>query len=439
MVQKALSLFWSSLGVWHTLFWSAFTLLALVGLGLLLMRLNQPELFKRTWPRVRAAAARWSGWAALAVAFVCSFTLLGVLGHLVQARVNAGAGSSSVRTADPDAAPTTQAAPTVTYLTEKKYLRSLTIPPELLKRVKLEGMQALSAYLQDPQSQNLTKLVDRFRRRGRDLIFTREATLVSEVPVKLDQSRMNLTLDFVNPTQGARRTYYNASFAAQYAFTNPLNTPVTARFYFPLPEGSGTLADYRVVVDGQELTAADLENGSYWQGSVPGGKQVSVQVTYRHQGARGWSYLLGTRREPIRDFSLNVSSNQAAKFKRYSLYPTRSARTLGSTNLSWELKNVITAQDIALTFSSTNLKETLGKLYSFVPFALAFGLLFGVVWAFWRGLSARPLQVMLALLGLIAGTALGGVLMNYFPAFMAGPLGAGLAAVLALRGLGSRP
>lgn len=74
-----------------------------------------------------------------------------------------------------------------------------------------------------------------------------------------------------------------------------------------------------------------------------------------------------------------------------------------------------------------------------MPFALAFSLLFGVVWAFWRGLSARPLQVMLALLGLIAGTALGGVLMNYFPAFMAGPLGAGLAAVLALRGLGSRP
>lgn len=436
MVQVALDLLWSVLAGWQTFFRWLLWLGVIGGVVLIYLRIFRRPSYERLLPRLRETFLPLGGWGAALLTFALAYSALGVLGQLVLHRVSAGDSTSSSRGADPDAAPTTQEAPRVTYLTEKTYTRSLTIPPELLKRVRLEGVQALSPYLTDPTSENVIKLRDRFRRSGQDVLFTRESTLLSEEPIKLDRSRMNLALDFVSPLQGARRSYYNANFSAQYAFTNPLKKPVTARFMFPLPQGSGTLSDFQVIVDGQELSAADLANGNGWEGQLAAGQKVNVQVTYRHQGARGWSYLLGARREPMRDFALNVKTNQPAKFRRYSLYPNRMVSTLGGKNLSWELKNVITAQDISLSFTSSSLRETLTKLYTFAPFALLLAGLFGALWTRWRRLSVTPLPVALAALGILAGTAFGGVLMNYLPAYIAGIIGAALAAVLALRALG---
>lgn len=442
MVQTAVELLWSVLASWQTLWRWLWWLVVVGGSALLLTWLFRRPVYDFLVKRLRQLRPLATWGAALLSVGLC-YSLLGSVGELVLRRVSASANASAGRTADPDAAPTTQAAPTVSYLTEKTYTRSLTIPPALLRTVKREGVQVLAPYLQDPTSQNIVSLRDRFLRNGQDIIFQRESTLLSEEPIKLDRSRMNVSLDFVSPMQGALRSYYNATFSAQYAFTNPLPTPVTARFAFPLPQGSGTLTDFLIVVDGKELTAADLMNGNGWQGEVQPRQTVNVAVTYRHQGARGWQYLLAGRREPIRNFALTVRTNQTPKFARYSLYPGRVSRTLGSTNLSWELKNVITAQDIALSFTASNLRETLTKLYTFAPLALLLSGIFGLAWARWRGLQATPLQatplqVSLAALGVVMGTAFGGILMSYLPAYLAAPLGAAVALALALGSLGVR-
>ncbi len=436
MVQTFMDMLFSLLASWHTL-WRWLLWLGLFGgVWLVYLRVFRRASYDRLLPRLRETFVPLGGWGGALLLFALSFSLLGVVGQVVLHRVSAGDSTSTSRNADPDAAPTVQEAPRVTYLSEKKYVRSLSLPPELLRRVKAEGVQALSPYLTDPTSDNVIQLRDRFRRSGQDVIFTREATLLTEQPIKLDRSNMNLSLNFVSPLQGARRSYYNAAFNAAYAFTNPLKTPITARFQFPLPTGSGTLSDFQVVVDGQELSAADLANGTGWQGDLKPGQTVQVKVGYRHQGARGWSYRLGARREPIRDFALTVRTDQPAKFRRYSLYPTRSVRTLGTTNLAWQLKNVITAQDIDLSFSASSLRETLTKLYGFAPLALLLAGLFGALWTRWKGLGTTPLRLVLAVLGLVTATAFGGVLMNYLPAYLAGPLGAALATALALWSLG---
>lgn len=436
MVQEALRMIWSVFYGWHGLLAKLLWVAVWVGLAAVLLRIAYRQAFDNLWPRLRENLGPILTWGGALLVFGVGFALLGKLGTVVQYRVSAGESTTTARGADPDAAPTTQQAPKVTYLTEKKYIRSLTIPPELLRRVRVEGVQALAPYLTDPTSENITRLVDQFRRSGTDVVFTREATLLSENPIRLDRSLVNVNLDFVSPMQGARRSYYNASFSAQYAFTNPVPETVTARFQFPLPEGSGTLSDFQVIVDGVELSAAALTDGSGWSGTLKPGQTVNVQVTYRHQGARGWSYLLGNRREPIRDFSMTVRSNQAVKFQRYSLYPTKTARTLGGTNLAWELKNVITAQDIALSFTSASLRETLDGLYAFVPFALQLAALFGLLWTFWRRLTVTPVQVGLALAGIVIGTFLGGMLMTYLPVYFAGLIGALVSTLLAVLALG---
>ncbi|WP_420596902.1 hypothetical protein [Deinococcus sp.] len=436
MVQVALDNFWLLFAGSRGWLWFALIAALIGALVLLTLRLRQPERYGRALGWLRGAGAPVAAWAGVLLLLAFTFAALGVLGPLVISRVSVGENARAGNGADLDAAPTVQPSPVITYLTERTYTRTLILPPTLLKRVGEQGVGALAPYLNDPSSENVTRLADQFRRSGQDVIFTRQATLTTEEPIKLDTSRVNANLDFVTPARGARRTYYNATFAAEYAFTNPLGQAVTARFQFPLPQGSGTLSGFKVIVNGQELSAADLSNGSRWEGRVQAGQTVSVRVTYAHQGARGWSYLLASRREPIKDFELNVRTNEAAKFARYSLPPTRTARSLGSNTLTWNLKDVITAQDVAMTFSSASLRETLAKLYAFAPLSLLLAAAFGALWAGLRGLRATPGQVALSLLALLAGLALGGVLMSYLPVVWAGVLGSAVATSLALRALG---
>lgn len=382
--------------------------------------------------RVAGSAAAWVGVAALLGAAVW---MAGPLARVVQGRLSAAESLARGRGADADAAPTVQAAPSVAYLTERTYTRSLTLPPGLLRRLDTGDLGALTPYLGEPGSGNVTRLADRLRRTAQGVVLTREVTLRAEEPVRLDQSRLGATLEVVSPLWGALRPYYQANFTAQYAFTNPLDRAVTARFTFPLPQGSGTLSDFSLAVDGRELPAASTLRG-VWEGRLAAGQRVKVDVHYRHQGARGWSYALGSRRESLRDFSLTLRTNGAPRPARYSLPPTRTSRTLGGVVLAWELKNVITAQDVALTFPVGSGRETVAKLHAFAPAALLLAALFALLWGRPRGLRMAPAGAALALLGLGLGTVLGGVLLSYLPAPVAAPLGALVGAGLALYAVG---
>ncbi|AWN23542.1 hypothetical protein DKM44_10155 [Deinococcus irradiatisoli] len=434
MVQVALDEFWSLFAGWHTLLWLVLLLAVLGTLGVLTLRQRggPPAAAATGW--LRGVGAPVGAWLAALLVLALTFAALGILGDLVVGRV--GTHETSVPGGDLGASPTTQAAPSASYLAERTYTRTLVVPPSLLRRVGEAGVEALAPYLTDPTSQNVTRLVDQFRRSGQDVLFTRQATLSVEEPIRLDTSRVAVVLEFVTPARGAKRTYYNAAFNAEYAFTNPLDQPVTARFRFPLPEGSGTLSGFKVVVGGQELTAADLSGGSQWEGELSPRQTVTVQVAYAHQGARGWSYLLASRREPIQAFELTVQSSAAAKFAPASLPPTRTSRRLGRTTLSWNLKDVITAQDISMTFSSASLRETLTKLYRFAPTALLLAAAFGALWAWQRGMGLTPASAALATVAVLLGLTLGGVGMSYLPVLWAALIGSVVGGALALRVLG---
>lgn len=438
MVQATLETLWSALGQGAGRLWPLLVLALVLGLAARLWRVLNPAAARRWGRRLAPALSRPLAWAGVLALLGAALWVYGPLGRVVQGRLAAAENAVQGRGADADAAPTTQEAPRVTYLTERTYTRSLTLPPDLLRRLDAGGLNGgldvLAPYLGDPGG-NVTRLAERVRRTAAGAVLTREVTQRAEEPIRLDGSRLRASLNFVSPLWGARRPYYQANFAAQYAFANPLDRPVTARFSFPLPQGSGTLSDFAVSVDGRELPASDALRG-FWEGRLAAGQRVRVEVHYRHQGARGWSYVLGSRRESLRDFSLTVQTNGAPRFLRYSLPPTRTARTLGGTTLAWELKNVITAQDVALTFPVGSGRETAAKLYAFAPAALLLAAVFALLWGRTRGLRLMPAAAALALLGLTLGAVLGGALLSYLPALLAAPLGAAVGAGLALRALG---
>ena len=296
----------------------------------------------------------------------------------------------------------------------------------------------LSSYLQDPSSANIVSLRDRFTRSGQDVVFSREATLQTQEYITLASSKVAADLNFVDAAAGSRQSYYNGAFDGQYAFVNPLSTPATVRFAFPLPRGSGTLSGFTMTVNGQPYSAADLTDGSVWKGQVAGGAPVTVRVVYRHQGSRGWSYDLSQRREPVKSFDLTIRADQPAKFQRYSLFPTSVDRSAfgGSQTLRWNLQNAITAQNVAVVFKQGSLRETLAKLHHFTPLSLLLGLALLLVWARVRRLYLHPLLLGMALLGLSLGFVVGGVLTGYLNPVLAELLGAALGICLALLSLG---
>ncbi|WP_291426811.1 hypothetical protein, partial [Deinococcus sp.] len=140
MVQTFTDMLFSLLASWHTLWRWLLWLGLLSGGWLVYLRVFRRASYDRLLPRLRETFLPLGSWGGALLLFALSYSLLGVVGQVVLHRVSAGDSTSTSRNADPDAAPTVQEAPRVTYLSEKKYVRSLSLPPELLRRVKAEGV-----------------------------------------------------------------------------------------------------------------------------------------------------------------------------------------------------------------------------------------------------------------------------------------------------------
>jgi hypothetical protein len=376
-------------------------------------------------------------WLAFAIALAGGVFVLHVTQLATDQRFVAMEYAQNASGADSDATSMVQAAPRASFLSQKTYRRILTIPPYLLGRVTAEGVGALAPYLTDPSAENVTRLVDSFRRSGRNVVFQRDATLQIETPIKLDASTVDASIDLVDPTFGGRRTFYRASFGGKYVVHNPTGREARVRFTFPLPTGSGTLSEVRFLADGKPVTVPDLTNGYVWDGTLAQDATATFEVAYRNQGARGWSYRLSGRREPIAKLDLAVHANRAPKFARYSLFPTTVSHGIaGGYTAEWHLQNVVTAQDVGVVFSQLDVRETLAKMLTYAPVALFVAILFVAAYAWRRRFSVEPFQAAVAVAGYALGLALAGILTWYLPLVVGVVLGCAVAVVLALRALG---
>ncbi|HEV3155379.1 MAG TPA: hypothetical protein VGZ02_16330 [Candidatus Baltobacteraceae bacterium] len=409
----------------------AFVVIA-IGIGIL----DRAKLlgFLSGVPIVLRRSAAWAGVAAAVAAAV-------MLLHLVQIatdqRFGAMENAQTTSGADTDATSMLQPAPSAYYLTQKTYRRILTLPPELLTRITTEGVDVLAPYLTDPSMDSVTRLSDTFRRSGKRIVFQRDATLAVQQPIKLDASTIDEDLAFTDPAFGGRRSFFNSKFNATYVFHNPTSGRAHVRFSFPLPSGSGTLSNARFVVNGTAMDVSDLTNGFVWEGDLPQNAAATVQVSYANQGARGWSYGLSMRREPIAKLDLTVHSNRTPKYARYSVFPTSASRAFGgSSTTMWHLENVVTAQNIGLVFSQLDVRETLARMLSFAPLALVLAGMFVAVTAWRRHRAITPLQATIATAGFTLGLALAGIFTWYVPLILAVCAGCGVALLLAVRALG---
>lgn len=301
-------------------------------------------------------------------------------GTLVQARktVDSRRGTiqqaSASRRREPNLSGVVQFAPAVAVLENKTYTRTMTLPPDFASRLGAEGVQVLAPYLQDPTAENVSKLVDSFKRSGQDVVFTRELTRVDEVPVPADAA--DLSVQFRDEGAPSGRRHYDAEFTGEYRFANPRTATAPMRFAFDLPEGGGTVQEFYIQVANQRVMEPD-ERGNYvWKGDVAPGTQVVARVHYRVTGAAQYDYRLGSERRRIGNFRLVTISSQPPQFAKSGIYPS----SISGSRAEWKLRDVLTAQAISLVFPRADLNsQILDKSMVMLPVALA---LFAAA-AFW--------------------------------------------------------
>lgn len=431
MVQTALTVLLGALRALLDLALPAALVLAALALALGGLALIDRDRARRALHELSTRAPDLGGWALAALLMATSLLVLNVSRRAVDARIAAQQSARYANAADPDGGQTVQVAPSAALLESRTYTRSLLLPNDVATRIRVtNSLDSLLPYLGNP-GDTVQDLRENFTRTPAGLRYTREVVMQSERPLEFDRSVVRADLRFVEPA-GGRGTYYTAAFQASYRFRNPLSTPATLRFAFPLPGGSGTLSGFTLTVNGQALSASDLLNGSVWEGQVPAGGSVDVQVAYAHQGSRAWSYQL-SRREAIKDLDVTVTADRPAKFQRYSLFPTSQTRPAlgGPATLRWQLKNAVTAQDVAVVFTQGSVRETLTKVHLTQGLAVVLAALLIPLWAVTRRTPLAPLTLGGALLGLALGFTLGGVLTAYLPLLLAEVLGSLLGAGLA--------
>lgn len=230
--------------------------LAALALGLTVALQRDSSWLKQLdWSRYKVRGLETLGAMLVLVAgWTCLHTALSLAQQDIRWREAAEATANPV----PDAPAVAQFEPTAAVLAEHTYERSLTLPPDFLQRIGNDSIGALSPYLTDSSANNVLRLVDTFRRTGKDVVFTRQMTRMDEEPVPFTTSQVHVTFRRL-----AGRAY-DADFEGRYLFQNPRPQPVTALFLFPLPNDN-TIRSLNVTVGGHAVTEPNASGEYEWK------------------------------------------------------------------------------------------------------------------------------------------------------------------------------
>ncbi len=398
----------------QNLAWVFVALAAIAILGSILAYHLSPTLFDRWkakgeqgWPIARRLILL-----VVVSAFGCGSLV--EIRKMIEARRATIEASAVSRSPKPTRLPAVQFAPSVAVMSEKSYTRSLVLPPDFSTRFGAEGIQALTPYLTDPTAENVTKLVDAFKRSGQDIVFSRTLTRKDENPTAIDSATVDL--DFQHQDGS-----YTCRSNATYRFSNPGPQAQEVRFLFEPPSGGAVIQGLHVEVDGQEIVTAN-EHGQYeWSASSEPNKVHEAKVRYQVTGSREFTYILGSSRRRLGDLTLRLHSSIAPRFSRSGLFPTR----VEGGNYEWNLKDVITSQSIGIAFPTANVQDEIAQksLWAFPMILVVLA-----VWTWFRAANAAlPVTLSMA-----AGMHLAAALTSYasFPIALMVGAAVGLACAL---------
>jgi hypothetical protein len=347
---------------------------------------------------------------------ICAWTGLKSVESLAQDKIYRKRSQATSEEPVIKAPPIEQAGPVAATMVEKTYRRTLTLPPAFFERIGAEGVGVLSPYLVDPSTENVRSMVDSFRRSGGDVVFSRELTRADESPVRFDSADVDVS--FKRLTGRA----YHVDFAAEYVFTNELDTPVEGRFLFYPPQNGGTIQGLKVEVDGERVDEPDERGNFVWLGEIGPGEEKHASVSYESDGTSSWNYQLGSTRRRVRDFRLTASIDGPIEFRSGTINPS----SRDDKTVEWRLNDVLTSQRLGLVFpediaARDRFLDSLGSL----PVTMVVMLMALVVAGMRTGRTVSPKRLALAVVTVVVGLGSSAALyelLGYSPSVFFGSL-----------------
>jgi hypothetical protein len=387
----------------------------------------RPQAFAVRAPDSRRVGGLFVGWAGVLLLIVAGWAALRTILPVAREDVRWRQAKEATTNPAPDAPAVEQYGPSVATLVEHTYTRTLTLPPDFAQRLGTEGLGVIAPYMTDPTAENVLHMVDTFRRSGKDLLFTREATRIDEESIPLLRSLVSVKFKRL-----ASRAY-ESEFEGRYTFQNNRADAVNTRLVFPLPV-AGTVRDVSLVVGGQTVAEPGV-NGAYeWKSRLAPGEMKEAVARYRVVGARSWSYDLGSQRRRVQQFRLDATPGGPVKYRRASLQPTSTE----GRGMRWDLSNVVTGQRIALEFPpDTAATQCYLQAVSAIPAAFVLFLLAATVIGFGTRRGIEPSAMAIATVVCALGFGAAPVLSNYVGSvagLIVGPVLGAIAAASILRG-----
>src|SRR3972149_12196238 len=168
---------------------------------------------------------------------------------------------------------------------------------------------------------------------------------------------------------------YGVAFDGQYAFSNPLAEPVTARVLFRFPTSSAIYDDFEFrVADTLVTPRGDTSQGLQAEVQVPPGEEVAIHIAYASRGLDSWLYSFADEITTVRDFTLTISTDfEEYDFPQHTISATTKTRTQDGWVLQWRFENLVSDFDIGIDMPHRlNPGPLASRMSYFAPISLLF-------------------------------------------------------------------
>jgi hypothetical protein len=211
----------------------------------------------------------------------------------------------------------------------------------------------------------------------------------------LESSRINAVLHLDHRQKGLLwYSTYAVDFSGVYRFTNTSSHDEAVSFQMKFPAAQAVYDDLTVLVDGQPASIRTDSNGATATATVPAGKPVALNFSYRSQGMGSWVYRFGDEVSQVHDFVLNLKTNfKDVDFPQDSLSPTEKRETPDGWELTWKYNNLLSGLQIGTTMPEKLQPGPLaGQISFFAPVSLFFFFFLMFIITTLRGIELHPMN-----------------------------------------------
>ena len=199
-------------------------------------------------------------------------------------------------------------------------------------------------------------------------------TLAPNDPLALERSRVQVALDLEQRQKGLLWfPTYRVAYRGAYLFRNTTTSnEITLKFVFPV--ANAVYDDLVFRVDGRPISVTTNNGAAIAIVQCAPGATIPLEVGYRSQGMKTWTYTLGDGVAQVHDFILDMRTDfERIDFPPETLSPTVKRPVDRGWQLTWRYTSLVTGSKIGMVMPEHIQPGPMaGRISFFAPVSLLF-------------------------------------------------------------------